>query len=133
MNRFLDHDLYSTYKWPEDMLGTFYPLIEKCIYNKGSLQRKRFETTITASSIIPIPPVYEDALTSNECETVSTLVASISVICKVLLLHKVTKVNKLNDIVIGSANAKVSKASLVYAELECGNEWLEIHWHNSIK
>ena len=105
------------------MLGTFYPLIEKCIYNKGSLQQKLFKTTITAS-IIPIPPVYEDALTSDECETVSTLVASISVIGKVLLLHKVTKAIKLNDFVIGSANSKVSNISLVYAELECGNEWL---------
>lgn len=55
MTRFLDHDLYSTYKWPEEMLDTFYPLIEKCIYNKGSLQQNIFET---ASTAIPIPPVY---------------------------------------------------------------------------
>ena len=123
MTRFLDHDLYSSYKWPEDMVGTFYPLIEKCIYNKGSLQQKGFETVDT-TSITPIPPVYEDALTSDEWETVSSVVTSIPVIGKVLLLHKVAAAVKLNDLVLGSAKSRVSKASLVYAELEGGSEWL---------
>ena len=117
MTRFLDHDLYSTYKWPEGMLDTFYPLIEKCIYNKGSLQQKVFQTaSITVS---PIPPVFEDALTSDEWETVSTLLDN-----KVLLLHKVANAIKLNDFAIGSSNSRVAKASLVYAELACGNEYL---------
>ena len=123
MTRFLDHDLYSTYKWPEEMCDTFYPLIEKCIYNKGSLQQRGFETTST-TSICPISPLFEDALASDEWEIVSTLVASIPVRGKVLLLHEVAKAIKLNDFVIGSSHSRVTKASLIYAELQCSNEYL---------
>lgn len=43
---------------------------------------------------------------------------------KVLPLHKVAKAIKLNDFVIGSSKSRVTKASLIYAELECGNEYL---------
>ena len=87
MTWFLDHDLYSTYKWSEEMPDTFYPLIKKCIYNKGSLLQRGFETTSTTSVCI-ISPLFEDALASD------------------------------------SSHFRVTKASLIYAELQCGNEYL---------
>ena len=67
MTRFWDHDLYSTYKWPQDMIDTFYPVISKCKCSVGSLKQSTLETELSSDFIItPIPPIYEDAFLKEE-------------------------------------------------------------------
>ena len=120
MTRFWDHDLYSTYKWPQDMIDTFYPVVSKCKCNVGSLKQSTLETELSSDFIItPIPPiyeVYEDAFLKEEHQLALNVVLSMFPSCQVLLLFKVSLAIKVNDLVIGSSLSKYFKSSLLFIE-----------------
>ena len=91
MTQFLDHELYSTYNWPQDMIDEFNPIIVKCRYNKGSLQQTVLKSILVEDfNAIPIPPVYEDGLWKDEHRRVLEVARVFYFLCQVMLLHKLS-------------------------------------------
>ena len=112
MRRFLDYGLYTTYRWPHELIDQFYPIIEKCRSSKGSLKQQIFETS-QSCNLIPVPPIYEDGFLPQEYELVLNTIKVIINPCDVLLLHKVVLAIKVDDCLIGSNSSKFQRSSLL--------------------
>lgn len=67
MRRFLRISENGIENWPKEYRNDLSPLIEKCIYSKGSLKHISFEEALAdEKNIKPVPPMYEAGLTTEE-------------------------------------------------------------------
>lgn len=121
MRQFIRSYEFGIHTISSDYREEYLPLIEKCIYNKGSLKQTSLEVAVLDdSNVSPLPPVYASAFTPADR---TALVPSI---CKILgsiensNLTVLTLFQKCNSLqvggfLLGSVRGRHKSASLVLA------------------
>ena len=116
MRRFLDTSDFGIDTWPSNYKDDFTPLIERCIYNKGSLMQTSLDCTPTTpgtnDGVEPLPPLLDSALEPHQKEslamTARAIHSDVPNIDKIEVLTVFLKCGaiKVGGILIGSEKGK---------------------------
>lgn len=118
MRRFLDSKIYAPIYWPKEFTNEYLPLLQRSIYQKGSLMQAAIETEMSSQSFTLLPPVLEIALSASQKLDVHSFfekeLSGISFVVKTLCLQ--TKALAINGFALGAKGSRHAQSSLVLAE-----------------
>lgn len=127
MRRFMQVSEYGLHYWPEEYKDDFSPLIADFRYCKGSLIPTSLESALAREECTPLPPLYEQALSSSLKSTL------LDAFCKlkyfpsdftldILSLYQKCKSVKLGRFILGSNCSRHKTASIVLVQTLQDNE-----------
>lgn len=112
MRRFVSASNFNVHNWPSEYTDTFSPLLYDHEYNKGSLMP---DSALDASTIKPMPPVYEATLLHYQKESLLPLISHIYGHDQYTLLTVYSKCKALivNNLHLGSKSSRYTTSSHV--------------------
>ena len=113
----------------------FLPLINKCIYNKGSLKQTCLNLAVTDSNNVkPLPPVRESALTPQDREHLKLLIPNEDEVdIDILIIFQKCASIDVDGFLLGSKSGRHKSTSIVFIchhsseDLKLGITLLKLH------
>ena len=120
MRQFIRSYEFGVHTISSEYRQEYLPLIEKCIYNKGSLKQTSLEVAVLDDSCVsPLPPVYAYAFTPAErtclVPVICTILGSEESCITILTLSQKCNSLQVDGFLLGSVRGRHKSASLVLA------------------
>ena len=128
MRRFLDSKEYAPHKWPKEFAKDYLPLLNHCIYNKGSLMQTNLETEIQSQKYRALPPIREFVLSEIQKSELRRYfdVETSGQAYHVLSLCQKSKTLVISEFVLGAKDSRHAKTSFVLASRSVSRDRVEL-------
>lgn len=128
MRRFLSIRIYAVHNWPNEFKDEYSVLLDKCVYDKGSLCQSSLNDLlqIPLSQLIkPLPPVHECAFKPHIKLGALSAVKEIAEVSQfdILTLFEKSHALKVGRFIVGSRSSRFYNGSVVKVQ-ESGKEKL---------
>lgn len=96
-------------------------LIDKCLYNKGSLKHVSLKAALNdASCVVPLPPVHEAALTPEQrrsiFDTIRHVYPNAGEKVEILTLYQKCSAVHVGEFLLGSTSGRRKSAAVVFVK-----------------
>ena len=128
MRRFLDSKEFASHNWPKEFAEDYLPLLNRHIYNKGSLMQMNLETEIHSQKYHALPPIREFVLSEIQKTEVRQYfdVETSGQAYEVLSLCQKSKTLVIGEFVLGAKGSHHAKTSFVLASRSVSGDRVEL-------
>ena len=133
MRRYLRTKEFQLQTFTNEYKEDLSPLIDKCIYNKGSLKHACLKAAIQDSTCVhPLPPVRESVLTLEQRQSISNIICrefpDIGDGIEVLALYKKCSTLRVGEFLLGSTSGRHKSAAIVFVKSADCPKLVNIHY-----
>ena len=133
MRRFFRTKEFQLQTFSNEYKNDFSPLIEKCVYNKGSLKHTCLKDAIRDNTCVhPLPPVRESALTPEQRRSISNVICcvypNIGESVEVLTLFQKCSALRVGEFLLGATSGRHKSAAIVFVKSADRPKLVHIHY-----